>query len=67
MSPLFGKLFDETGGRLTQSHSRKNVRCMQCYISRRLVTDRRQKHPDALRLPARDPETGIARILQITC
>lgn len=34
------------------------------HISRKLVTDRLQKHPDAWRLPARDLETGIARILR---
>lgn len=37
---------------------------LRYYISRRLVTERRQKHPDAWRLPARDLETGIARILR---
>ena len=37
---------------------------MRYYISRRLVTDRRRKHPYAWRLPARDMETGIARILR---
>jgi len=62
-SPLVGKLFDETGDRLTPSHSRKYGKRLRYYISRRLVTDKRQKHPDAWRLPARDLETGIARIL----
>lgn len=51
-SPLTGKLFDETGDRLTPSHSRKNGRRLRYYISRRLVTDRSGKHPDAWRLPA---------------
>jgi site-specific DNA recombinase len=63
-SPLVGKLFDETGDRLTPSHSQKNGKRLRYYISRRLVTDRRQKHPDAWRLPARDLETGIVRILR---
>ncbi len=63
-SPLVGKLFDETGDRLTPSHSRKKGKRLRYYISRRLVTDKRQKHPDAWRLPARDLETGIARILR---
>ena len=63
-SPLVGKLFDETGDRLTPSHSRKNSKRLRYYISRRLVTERRKKHPDAWRLPARDLETGIARILR---
>lgn len=63
-SPLVGKLFDETGDRLTPSHSRKNGKHLRYYISRRLVTDRRERHPDAWRLPARDLETGIARMLR---
>ncbi|WP_420569784.1 recombinase family protein [Thalassovita sp.] len=48
-SPLAGKLFDETGDRLTPSHSRKNGKRLRCYISRRLVKGRSQKHPDACR------------------
>jgi site-specific DNA recombinase len=63
-SPLVGKLFDETGDRLTPSHSRKNGKRLRYYISRRLVTEKREKHPDAWRLPAHDLETGIARILR---
>jgi hypothetical protein len=62
--PLVGKLFDVTGDRLTPSHSRKTGKPLRCYISRRLVTDKREKHPDAWRLPARDLETGIARLLR---
>ena len=63
-SPLVGKLFDETGDRLTPSHSRKNGKRLRYYISRRLVTERREKHTGAWRLPARDLETGIARVLR---
>lgn len=63
-SPLVGKLFDETGDRLTPSHSRKNGKRLRYYISRRLINDKRERHPDAWRLPARDLETGIARILR---
>jgi site-specific DNA recombinase len=63
-SLLVGKLFDETGDRLTPSHSQKNGKRLRYYISRRLVTDRRRKHPDAWRLPARDIEIGIARTLR---
>ncbi len=55
-SPLAGKLFDETGDRLTPSHSRKNGKRLRYYISRRLVTDRSRKHPDAWRLPAEQLE-----------
>ena len=63
-SPLVGKLFDENGDRLTPSHTGKNGKRLRYYISRRLVTNRREKHADAWRLPARDLETGIARILR---
>lgn len=55
-SPLAGKLFDETGDRLTPSHSRKNGMRLRYYISRRLVTDRSRMHPDAWRLPAEQVE-----------
>lgn len=55
-SPLAGKMFDETGDRLTPTHSKKNGRRLRYYISRRLVTDRSRAHPDAWRLPAEELE-----------
>ncbi len=55
-SPLAGKIFDDTGDRLTPSHSQKNGTRLRYYISRRLVTDRSKKHPDAWRLPAEQLE-----------
>ena len=55
-SLLAGKLFDETGDRLTPSHSRKNGKRLRYYISRRLVKDRSRKHPDAWRVPAEQVE-----------
>ena len=58
-SPLAGKLFDETGDRLTPSHSRKNGHRLRYYVSNRLVTDRTAEHPDAWRLPALEIEQGI--------
>ena len=64
-SPLAGKLYDETGDRLTPSHTQKNGRRLRYYISRRLVTDRRNDHPDAWRLPAREVEAGIAGQLRV--
>ncbi|MEM9437737.1 MAG: hypothetical protein AAGA15_11910, partial [Pseudomonadota bacterium] len=51
-SPLAGKLFDETGDRLTPSHSRKNGKRLRHYISRRLVKERSRQHSDPWRLPA---------------
>ncbi len=59
-SPLAGKLFDETGDRLTPSHSRKNGKRLRYYISRRLVVDRSQKHPNAWRVPAEQLERLIS-------
>ena len=63
-SPLAGKLFDETGDRLTPSHSKKNGKRLRYYISRRLVTDRSQKHPDAWRLPAEQVEALLADLIR---
>ncbi len=59
-SPLAGKLFDETGDRLTPSHTSKNGKRLRYYISRRLVTDKSRKHPEAWRLPAPQLEQAIA-------
>ena len=62
-SLLVGKLFDETGDRLTPSHSRKNGKRLRYYISRRLVKDRSRKHPDAWRLPADQVEGLLAELV----
>ncbi|MEM6657111.1 MAG: recombinase family protein [Pseudomonadota bacterium] len=63
-SLLAGKLFDETGDRLTPSHSRKNGKRLRYYISHRLVKDRSRKHPDAWRLPAEQLEALIADVIR---
>ncbi len=63
-SLLASKLFDETGDRLTPSHSRKNGTRLRYYISHRLVKGRSQKHPDAWRLPADELETLIADVIR---
>ena len=60
-SPLAGKLFDETGDRLTPSHANKNGKRLRYYISRRLVIERSNNHPDAWRLPAPQLEAAIAK------
>ncbi|MEM9435850.1 MAG: recombinase family protein, partial [Pseudomonadota bacterium] len=62
-SPLAGKLFDETGDRLTPSHSRKNGKRLRYYISRRLTKDRSRQHTDAWRLPADQIEQVLADAL----
>ncbi len=63
-SPLTGKLFDETGDRLTPSHSRKSGKRLRYYISHRLVKDRSRKHPDAWRLPAEQLESLIVDLIR---
>ena len=65
ISPLAGKLFDETGDRLTRSHTQKNGKRLRYYLSRRLVTDRRRNHADVWRLTAREIATGIAGVLHV--
>lgn len=62
-SLLVGKLFDESGDRLTPSHSRKNGKRLRYYISRRLVKDRSRKHPDAWRLPAEQVERLLSDLV----
>ncbi|MCB1328361.1 MAG: recombinase family protein [Maritimibacter sp.] len=63
-SPLAGKLFDETGDRLTPSHSRKNGKRLRYYISRRLITDRSRHHPQAWRLPADQVEGLVSGLIR---
>ena len=63
-SPLAGKLFDETGDRLTPSHSRKNGKRSRYYISHRLVKDRSKAHPDAWRLPAEQLEALLTDLVR---
>ncbi|AZQ68702.1 recombinase family protein [Silicimonas algicola] len=66
-SHLCGKLFDETGDRLTPTHSRtrKGVR-LRYYISHRLAAQSGQPHPGAWRLPAEELESTVATLLQAT-
>ena len=60
-SPLAGKLYDETGDRLTPSHANKNGKRLRYYVSRRLVIDKTEKHPDAWRVSAPQLEKTIAQ------
>ncbi|WP_245912969.1 recombinase family protein [Litoreibacter ponti] len=66
-SHLSGKLFDETGDRLTPSHSktRKDVR-LRYYISHRLVARSGEGHQDGWRLPAEELERQVADVLRQT-
>lgn len=64
-SLLCGKLFDETGDRLTPSHSksRRGAR-LRYYISHRLVAESGTSHPGAWRLPAEELERKIAEAIR---
>ena len=59
-SPLLGKIFDQTGNRLTPSHAVKNGRRYRYYVSRGLVVGTSQEDPDGWRLPAPQIERLVA-------
>ncbi len=63
-SLLCGKLFDETGDRLTPSHTktRKGIR-LRYYISHRLVAKSGEAHRDGWRLPAEELERKVADVV----
>jgi len=59
-SPLAGKLFDETGDRLTPSHASKKGKRHRYYVSRRLIKARKDVSGDSgWRLPAKQLEREI--------
>jgi site-specific DNA recombinase len=73
-SPYVGKLFDETGDRLTPSHANKKGIRHRYYVSRRLIEDAANKKStgsgkdantikDGWRLPAQPLEEAIARLI----
>ncbi len=66
-SLLCGKLHDETGDRLTPSHSKTKTGVrLRYYISHRLIAQSGTPHPDAWRLPAGDLERKIAERIKAT-
>jgi DNA invertase Pin-like site-specific DNA recombinase len=66
-SLLCGKLHDETGDRLTPSHSKtKKGTRLRYYISHRLVARSGEAHPGAWRLSADELETRVAHLLRTT-
>ena len=65
-SPFVGKLFDETGDRLTPSHANKKGVRHRYYVSHRLVKQSGSLDPAGWRLPARTLEQTIATILAAT-
>lgn len=59
---LTGRIFDETGDRLTPSHSKKVGRVLRYYLSNRLIT--KGKDPIGWRLPAPQIEGAIAEAVR---
>ena len=60
-SQLAGKLFDETGGRLTPSHASKGVKRYLYYVSRRLIAGMEDDIGTGWRLAANWLERDLAR------
>ncbi len=60
-APLTGKLRDETGDRLTPTHTRRKGRQIRYYVSNRLISG--GVDPRGWRLPARDLEQVVAGLL----
>ena len=64
-SLLSGKLFDETGDRLTPSHSKTRTGTrLRYYVSHRLVAKSGERQPGAWRLPAEELERGVADLVR---
>ncbi|MDZ4118216.1 hypothetical protein [Phaeovulum sp.] len=61
-APLTAKLFDETGDRLTPSHTNRHNRRYRYYVSRRLIT--RGRDPSGWRLPAPQLEALVLAALR---
>jgi hypothetical protein len=59
-SPLTGKLFDETGERLTPSHAVKGNRRYRYYVSRSLMKGAAGTSPQGWRIPASEVERNLA-------
>lgn len=58
IAPLTGKLRDETGDRLTPTHTRRHGRQIRYYVSNRLVSG--ETDPSGWRLPANALEQAVA-------
>jgi site-specific DNA recombinase len=64
-SALIGKLFDETGERLTPSHAVKGNRRYRYYVSRRLLNGAAGQSDQGWRIPAMEIEQNLAVALSI--
>jgi len=60
VSPLTGKLFDESGQNLTQSHAVKGERRYRYYVSRNLINGTKESERGGWRLPAPEIERTVA-------
>lgn len=60
-APLTGKLRDETGDRLTPTHTQRNGRRLRYYVSNRLISG--GTDPSGGRLPAPALEQAVANII----
>jgi DNA invertase Pin-like site-specific DNA recombinase len=64
-SLLCGKIFDETGDRLTPSHSKTKAGVrLRYYISHRLIKHSGEVHQDAWRLPAPELEEKVTCVVK---
>ena len=64
-SLLCGKLFDETGDRLTPSHSKTKAGTrLRYYVSHRLIKNSGETNKDGWRLPAEELEKKVAHVLR---
>ena len=65
VSLLAGKVFDETGDRLTPSHTKTGKgRRLRYYVSHRLIRSSGPKDPSGWRLPAPELETLVADLVR---
>lgn len=64
-SLLCGKIFDETGDRLTPSHSKTRAGTrLRYYVSHRLIKNSGETNKDGWRLPAEELEQKVAHVLR---
>ena len=64
VSMLIGKVFDETGDRLTPSHTKKaKGRRLRYYVSHRLIRSSDKKDSGGWRLPGPELESAVAKLV----
>jgi site-specific DNA recombinase len=64
---LCGKLFDETGDRLTPSHTKtRSGKRLRYYVSHRLIAKSGEQHLDGWRLPAPELEAQVSALIRKT-